>query len=208
MMIDTIFALDPWTIATFMGAAVLLYLTPGADMMFTIASGVAGGPRAGLAAAAGISLGVLVHVALAAAGLAVLVAASPVMLDVIRYAGAGYLAWLAWHSWNDTGDLATRQGRAGVWRAFRRGFITNILNPKVVLFILAFLPQFTDPAIGPIWHQIVALGVLLALGGVLTDGAFGVFAGIMAERVRRGAHMMNKIAALVFGGLAARLAWH
>ena len=205
-MIDTFLAMDPWTFATFIGASFLLYLTPGADMMFTIASGVAGGPRAGLAAAAGISLGVMVHVGLAAAGLAVLVAASPALLDGVRYAGAAYLAYLAYASWTADPDIATRKGRSDVWRAFRRGFLTNLMNPKVVLFILAFLPQFTDPAIGPVWQQIVILGVILGIGGIITDGTYGVFAGLMAQRVRKSAGTMNKISAVIFGGLAARLA--
>jgi threonine/homoserine/homoserine lactone efflux protein len=205
-MLETLFAMDPWTVATFVGASFLLYLTPGADMMFTIASGVAGGPRAGFAAAAGISLGVMFHVAAAAAGLAVLVAASPAMLDGVRYAGAAYLAYLAYASWTADPNQETRKGRSDVWRAFRRGFLTNIMNPKVILFILAFLPQFTDPSIGPVWHQIAILGVILGIGGLLTDGAYGVFAGLAAERVRKSAGTMNKISAIIFGGLAARLA--
>ena len=205
-MLETLFAMDSWTIATFIGASFLLYLTPGADMMFTIASGVAGGPRAGLAAACGIALGVMLHVTAAAAGLAVLVATSPVTLDIIRYLGAAYLAFLAWQSWRDRGHLSKADGRKDVWRAFRRGFLTNILNPKVALFILAFLPQFIDPAIGPAWHQIVILGAILGIGGILTDGTYGVLAGFMAERVRKSARTMNKISAVIFGGLAARLA--
>lgn len=205
-MLATLLAMDPWIIATFVGASFLLYLTPGADMMFTIASGVAGGPRAGLAAAAGISFGVLAHVIAAAAGLAVLVAASPAMLDGVRYAGAAYLAYLAYSSWIADPNMEVRKGRAQVWRAFRRGFLTNIMNPKVILFILAFLPQFTDPAIGPVWHQIVILGAILGIGGILTDGTYGVFAGLAAERVRKSAGVMNKISAVIFGSLAARLA--
>lgn len=205
-MLDTIIAMDSWTITTFVGASFLLYLTPGADMMFTIASGVAGGPRAGLAAAAGISLGVMFHVGAAAAGLAVLVAASPAMLDGVRYVGAAYLAYLAYAIWRADPDLEKHKGRAQVWRAFRRGFATNIMNPKVILFILAFLPQFTDPTIGPVWHQIIVLGVFLGIGGILTDGSYGVFAGLAAERVRKSAGTMNKISAVIFGGLAARLA--
>ncbi|NOX73005.1 MAG: LysE family translocator [Alphaproteobacteria bacterium] len=206
-MIDTLSAMDPVTIAAFLGAAVLLYLTPGADMMFTLASGISGGPKAGLAAAAGISLGVLVHVSLAAAGLAALLLAYPAAYDAIRYLGAAYLAFLAWQSWTARDDLAQRKGRADVWRAFRRGFVTNILNPKVALFVLAFLPQFTDPVIGPVWQQIVWLGLLLGVGGILTDGAYGVFAGVMAARLKRASKVMNKISAVVFGGLAIRIAF-
>ncbi len=205
-MLETLFAMDPWTFVAFVGASTLLYLTPGADMMFTIASGVAGGPRAGLAAAVGIALGVMVHVTLAAAGLAVLIAANPALLDLIRYAGAAYLAFLAWQAWTDRGHLSKAEGRRDIWRALRRGFLTNILNPKVALFILAFLPQFIDPAAGPAWHQIVILGFILGLGGILTDGTYGVLAGVMAERVRRSAGVMNKVSAVIFGGLAARIA--
>ena len=121
-MIETLLNMDPWLITTFVGASVVLYLTPGADMMFVIASGVKGGPKAGVAATAGIILGVLCHVTLAAAGLAVLIASTPVALDVIRYAGAAYLAWLAWHSWRAESRTDEREGRADLWRAFRRGF--------------------------------------------------------------------------------------
>lgn len=205
-MLITFFAMDPWVITAFIGASFLLYLTPGADMMFVIASGVAGGPRAGITAAFGVGSGVLVHITAAAAGLAVLVASSPIALDIIRYAGAAYLAYLAWQSWNDKGHKSKAIGHADLWRAYRRGFLTNILNPKVALFILAFLPQFIDPAIGPAWQQIVILGIILTIGGIVTDGMIGVLAGFMADRVRRNAGVMNKISAVIFGGLAARIA--
>ncbi len=207
-MIDTLIAMDPATIAAFLGAAVLLYLTPGADMMFTLASGITGGPKAGFAAAVGISLGVLAHVSLAAAGLAALLLTYPAAYDAIRYLGAAYLVFLAWQSWTASDDLASRQGRADVWRAFRRGFLTNILNPKVALFVLAFLPQFTDPAVGPVWQQIIWLGLVLTLGGLITDGLYGVFAGVMAVRLKRASKAMNKISAVVFGGLAIRIAFN
>lgn len=205
-MIDTLLAMSPLTITAFMGAAVLLYLTPGADMMFTLASGMSGGPKAGLSAAVGVALGVLAHVSMAAAGLAALILAYPAAYDAIRYVGAAYLVFLAFQSWRAQGDLAARKGRANIWRAFRRGFLTNILNPKVALFVLAFLPQFTDPEVGPIWQQILWLGLFLGVGGILSDGAYGVFAGVMADRLRRSSRIMHRISAIVFGGLAARLA--
>ena len=205
-MIDLALDIPVLTYVTFMGAAVLLYLTPGADMMFTIASGMRGGARAGVAAAAGISLGVLSHVVVAAAGLAVLLLAYPLAYDAIRYAGAAYLAWLAWKSWTDTTAPDARSGRVEVARAFRRGYLTNILNPKVALFVLAFLPQFTDPTLGPVPQQIIILGILLTLGGFVTDGLIGLFAGLAATHVRRASNWMGKASALVFGGLAVRIA--
>jgi threonine/homoserine/homoserine lactone efflux protein len=193
------------TIASFMGAAVILYLTPGADMMFTLASGISGGPRAGMAAAAGISTGVLVHVSMAALGLAVIFLTYPAAYDAIRYLGAAYLMILAIQSWRSGDELRSGPGSHSAWRAFRRGFVTNILNPKVALFVLAFLPQFTNPEIGPVWHQIVWLGIMLATGGVIVDGAYGVFAGLMAQRLRAFGGVMNKVSSIVFGSLAAKL---
>lgn len=203
---ETALAMELWTFAGFMGAAIVLYLTPGADMMFTVASGISGGPKSGLAAAAGISTGVLVHVIIAAAGIAGLVSANPAAYDAIRWAGAAYLGWLAIQTWRATPATELREGRADVWRAFRRGFLTNLMNPKVALFVVALLPQFTDPAIGPISHQILILGLILATGGVIVDGLYGILAGVLADKLRASGKLMNKISAILFGGLAARLA--
>ena len=207
-MIELALSIPLLTYLTFFGAAMLLYLTPGADMMFTLASGMRGGPRTGIAAACGIGLGVMGHVTIAAAGLAVLLITYPIAYDALRYAGAAYLLWLAWHSWTDTSDPEQRQGRSDVLRAFRRGFLTNILNPKVGLFVLAFLPQFADPAIGPVWQQILLLGTLLALGELAVYCVFGTFAGLAAARIQRASGWMGKLSAIVFGGLALRLAWN
>ena len=205
-MIETLLAMDPVVLITFTGASLLLILTPGADMMFAIASGMAGGPKAGIAAAAGISLGAFFHCSMAAIGVAALIAATPLALDVIRYAGAAYLAWLAYKTWNAPGELAQEQAKPNLLRAFRSGLLTNILNPKVALFVLAFLPQFADPTVGPVWHQMLIFGAILALGSMIFKSLYGGFAGAMAARVRRHAKLMNKISATVFGGLAARLA--
>ena len=206
MMIETLFAMDPVVLVTFIGASVLLILTPGADMMFAIASGMSGGTKVGIAAAAGISLGTFFHTSLAAAGLAAIVAASPATLEIIKYIGAAYLAYLAYNTWTAKPEDGETVARQSLSAAFQRGFLTNILNPKVILFILAFLPQFTNPANGPVWHQIIILGIIFAIETMIFKTIYGVSAGAMASRVRRHAKLMNKISATVFGGLAARLA--
>ena len=190
----------------FIGACLVLNFTPGADMMFTIASGAAGGPAAGAAAAVGISLGSLVHTVMAAAGLAALIVAYPVAFDVIRWAGVAYLLYLAADMWRASAEVERVAGVSEIRRAFTRGFLTNILNPKVALFVLAFLPQFTDPSVGPIWQQMILLGLMLATFGCALYICIGALAGALSDRIRRSAGMMNKLAALVFGGLAARLA--
>lgn len=204
-MLSTIAAMDPVTVASFLGAGVLLNLTPGSDVMFATASGMSGGWRSGVAAAAGVSLGALLHTVLAAAGIAALIAASPAAFEAILWVGAGYLLFLAWRSWHAGPAPRNTQGTARLGRAVARGFLTNALNPKVVLFILAFLPQFTDPALGPVAPQILTLGVLFAATGFFITAGYGALAGFAGAALTAKTNLLNKLAAVVFGCLAARL---
>lgn len=204
-MMTMLAQMDPVLLSTFMAASLALYLTPGADMMFIIASGIAGGPRVGVAATVGVSLGILLHVVLAAAGLAVLIATSPAALVMIRYLGAAYLLFLAVQAWRDADREPDTQGRTDTWRALRRGLVTNIMNPKIILFMLAFLPQFTDPAIGPVSQQIAILGLMFAAGGFIVAALIGIFAGYLGTRLKRATGVLNKLTSIIFGGLAAKL---
>jgi len=204
-MLETFLAMDPVTIATFMGAGILLNLTPGADVIFASACGISGGWRAGVAAAFGISLGSLWHVLLAAVGVSAMLLAVPHAFDAIRYLGAAYLAYLAYKSWTSVPDVAKGTGTANLGRAVSRGFLTNALNPKVALFVLAFLPQFTDPMLGPVWRQILVLGLIFSATGLVITSGYGAAAGVFGHLLRQRLRVMNKITAIVFGGLAARL---
>jgi threonine/homoserine/homoserine lactone efflux protein len=204
-MLSTIAAMDPLNVASFIGAGVLLNLTPGSDVMFAAASGVSGGWRAGMSAAAGVSLGSLLHTVLAAAGIAALLAASPMAYEAIRWLGAGYLLYLAWRYWTAGKRAEGTRGAARLGRAVARGFLTNALNPKVALFILALLPQFTDPGLGPVWQQILVLGVLFSVTGFVITAGYGALAGIFGAVLTAKTNLLNKLAAGVFGLLAARL---
>ena len=206
-MLDTFVAMDPATIVAFIGAGLLLNLTPGADVMFATASGIAGGWRAGMAAALGITLGGLTHLALAVLGISAAIAALPFAYEAIRYAGAAYLLWLAWKSWTSPTALSKAPGATRFATAIRRGFLTNILNPKVALFIMALLPQFTDPAAGPIWQQMLILGLIFNTTGLFINGAYGAAGGLFRAVLSRASTTLNKITALIFGGLAVRLIW-
>ncbi|MEI4471798.1 LysE family translocator [Frigidibacter sp. MR17.24] len=205
--------LIPWPeLVTFLAAGMVMNLTPGPDVMFATASGLSGGPRAGIAAGLGVGLGGLWHVGLAAAGLSALVAASPGALQAIRWAGAAYLAWLAWKGWTAAPVAPAAQGQdpiqgqRGMLRAFGKGALTNVLNPKPVLFILAFLPQFTDPARGPVAVQILALGALFTLTGTLITAGYGALAGLAHRAVARRMARLGKVSAVIYAALAARLA--
>ncbi|MFV0474941.1 MAG: LysE family translocator [Pikeienuella sp.] len=196
---------DAATLAAFLAASLALNFTPGADLMFALASGASGGPRAAVAASLGINLGVAVHVALAALGLAALIAANPAAYDLIRYVGAVYLIWLAVQIWRAPPPAPGEESRAALGRIVLRGFATNILNPKTMLFIFAFLPQFADPARGPVGAQIAALGGLFICTGFSVNACVGGLAGAATGRLRRGSKLMNRVSAVVFVGLAARL---
>jgi threonine/homoserine/homoserine lactone efflux protein len=204
-VIDTILAMDPLNLLAFAGAGMLLNLTPGADVMFTMACGAQGGARVGVAAAAGIGLGSIFHILLTVLGVAAALQTVPHALDIIRWGGAIYLLWLAYGAWTASVHAAGVRGVHSLRRALARGLLTNVLNPKVGLFILAFLPQFADPALGPVWPQLLALGAVFVTTGFLITSAYGVMAGAFGAALHAKARLLNRISAVVFGGLAARL---
>lgn len=198
---------DPLTLLAFVPAALALNLTPGADMMFCVGQGLKSGPRAALAADAGIALGGMVHVLLAGLGLGALVAAHPALFDLIRWIGVAYLLVLAVQALR-TGALPAAAPAAGSARAFRAALVVNLTNPKVILFVLAFIPQFVDPA-RAVLPQFLVFGAVLSLGGLLVNGLAGVFAGGLGRRLAgspRLARGLGLVSAGIFTTLALRLA--
>ncbi|MBZ0122351.1 MAG: LysE family translocator [Roseovarius sp.] len=201
-MIDTV------TLLAFIPAAIALNLTPGADMMFCLGQGLRAGPGPALAASAGVAAGGMVHVTLAGLGLGAFVAAMPWFFDAIRWAGIVYLIWLAVH-------VLRHPPRAGdappvrPTRAFRDGMVVNLTNPKVILFVLAFVPQFIDPARGAVLAQFLTLGLLIAAGGFAVNALVGVFAGGLGRRLATSpafSRGIGYVCAAIFAGLALRLA--
>ncbi|MCV2867229.1 LysE family translocator [Defluviimonas sp. WL0002] len=204
-MFELIASYPPTEFLTFLAAALVLNLTPGADVIFATASGLSGGARAGIMAGLGVGLGGLWHVALACLGISALIAAEPAALAALRYAGAGYLLWLAVRSWRGGGIGAGARGARNPSRALWRGFVTNALNPKVALFVLAFLPQFTHPEYGPAWLQILVLGGVFTLTGTVVTASYGALAGRFGARFLQGSRIFDRISAIVFAGLAGKL---
>jgi threonine/homoserine/homoserine lactone efflux protein len=203
---------DSSSLALFMAAVLALNLTPGPDMLFCFATGVNRGRAAGAVAALGIGAGTLVHTAAAALGLAGLLLASPLAFDIVRYAGAAYLVWLAWKTLRapPLGVAGTMPERRSLWRVFGHGAVTNVLNPKVALFFLAFLPQFVDPNAGPVALQVFVLGILINLSVTLFNLAVGAGAGGLGSVLARNpaiSRIQRYVTATIFVGLAARLAF-
>ncbi|NIZ12449.1 LysE family translocator [Phaeobacter sp. HF9A] len=197
------------TLAAFVPAALALNITPGADMMFCLGQGLRSGPRPAVAASLGVALGGMVHVALAGLGVAAVVATQPALFDAIRWLGVGYLLYLAWGAIMRPGGAQAPGQLVPAARAFRAGLMVNLTNPKVILFVLAFVPQFVRPEAGSVLGQFLVFGAIIGLGGVLVNGGVGIFAG-RARRLfageGRAARWMSRITGGIFAGLALRLA--
>jgi threonine/homoserine/homoserine lactone efflux protein len=198
--------------AAFLVAAFALCVTPGPDMMFIVAMGGRGGPAAGVMAAFGVACAMLVHAVAAALGLSALFLTLPALYHVLRWAGAAYLLYLAVKAFRDRSVPGGEEGAPagpGMRRAFWQGAVTNLLNPKVILFNVAFLPQFVDPSLGHVRGQFLLLGVTIVVMGFLWDGFVGLLSGRLAAVLRRSARVnraLNLVSGTVFAGLAVRLA--
>lgn len=206
------------TLLAFFSVSVLLALTPGPDNIFVLLQSAQRGWRAGMAVVLGLCAGLVVHTAAVAMGLAAVFATSALAFTVLKFCGAAYLAWLALQALRapvaaseGTGEEAPVQGAAayGLARMVGRGMVMNLTNPKVLVFFLAFLPQFAEPARGSVALQLMLLGVVFMLATLLVFGAIACFSGAfgaLLQRSERAQRMLNRIAGLVFLGLAVRLA--
>ena len=180
-------------------------------MLYVLAHALSLGRWAGIVASMGMGLGMLVHTAAATLGLATLLQTVPVAYDVIRYAGAAYLCYVGIRTWlnskHATGKIDQHEFvpmRTVLWRATA----TNLLNPKIVLFYVAFLPQFVNPSLGHVTLQFLVLGMILVILGLTADVVVALLGGQVGELLlrRKNARVyINRIAATVFVGLAMRL---
>jgi threonine/homoserine/homoserine lactone efflux protein len=180
----------PASLGLFVVAALLLLLTPGPAVLYIVTRSVGQGRRAGLVSVAGVHAGTFVHVAAAAAGLSAVLAASATAFGVVRYLGAAYLVYLGVRHLRARAAAPSGAPPAlrSLGRAFVDGLVVNVLNPKTALFFLAFLPQFVSVSRGGAAGQIVALGGLFVLLGLVTDGLYALTAGTAARWLRaRGA---------------------
>jgi threonine/homoserine/homoserine lactone efflux protein len=202
---------DPAALTLFMVATIALNLTPGPDMLYVVANGVGRGRRAGVVSALGIGAGTVVHTVAAALGLSALVVSSAVSFEVIRYAGAVYLLFLGVQTLrHGVGPAKAGPAQGGSLAAvFRRGMITNVLNPKVALFFLAFLPQFVDPSRGSSVWQFLVLGMLFNTSGTLVNSGVALASGTVGQWFsgRSGAsRLATYFSGSVFLALGLRLA--
>jgi len=177
----------------FVSAALVLLAIPGPAVFYILGRSIGQGRSAGLVSALGIGVGTLVHTLAAAVGLSALLVSSAAAFSLVKYLGAAYLIYLGvqklrrQEAFGVTGDAA----RSKLSRVFGQGIIVNVLNPKTALFFFAFLPQFVDPGRGKVAAQILFLGTLFAVMGVLSDSVWALFSGTIAHWLRGNARWLR-----------------
>jgi threonine/homoserine/homoserine lactone efflux protein len=203
--------IEPASFALFVGVSWALILTPGPDMLYIITRGMAHGRRAGILSAVGVICGILVHTTAAAFGITLIFQSSALAFFIVKYLGAVYLAYLGVKAWSDksTFKLQTPTSSASSRSLFWQGVLSNVLNPKIAVFFLAFLPQFTDQGGGNFPLQMMFLGLTFALFGFCFLVVVGYFAGAVGTWLSREPQFTKFLRWLTGGiliSLGARLA--
>jgi threonine/homoserine/homoserine lactone efflux protein len=208
---------DTAQLLVFIAAGWLLNLTPGPDVLYIVSSALKSGVRAGMVAALGIVSGCFVHVFAAALGVGALLATSATAFTVLKWAGAAYLMWMGVKLLLVKGGgssivpagVSADVAAVDLWRVYRQGFLTNVLNPKVALFFLAFVPQFIAPGTEDKVTVFLLLGLLFNLNSLPINFGYAWLAGWASRRVgavQRAMHWMDRAAGVMFIGFGLRLA--
>ncbi|WAW09319.1 LysE family translocator [Oxalobacter vibrioformis] len=196
-------------LVTYFIACIILAIAPGPDNIFVLTQSALRGRKAGILVVLGLCSGLLVHTTGVSLGVAVIFQTSELAFTLLKLAGAGYLIYLAWGAFRaGATEIEGEKSTLTHAQLFRRGIIMNITNPKVTIFFLAFLPQFANPARGSISIQMLILGGFFILASILVFGAIALAAGTLGDWLKRSEKaqkVMNRVAGVVFLGLAAKL---
>jgi threonine/homoserine/homoserine lactone efflux protein len=201
--------IDSTQLFLFLTATVALNLAPGPDVLYVLANSARHGVRGGVFATLGISAGIVFHTCIAAFGVAAVLLAHRWAFDALRVVGALYLIWLGIGAWRTAETLelpGTTDARLS--RVFSRGLITNVLNPKVALFFMAFLPQFADPSRGNVTLQVLTFGALFIVSGTLVNLLYAWAGGALSATLRRDVRWqrrLNRISGGILLALGGRL---
>lgn len=203
--------LELQTIIMFVTASTLLALAPGPDILFVLTQSMAKGSRSGIVIALGLCSGLIFHTTAVALGVAVIFQTSALAFSLLKFVGAAYLLYLALMAFKDASKSKLESNKASLSLSalFRRGVFMNITNPKVSIFFLAFLPQFTNPAIGNVTVQIFSLGALFMLSAFVVFTIVSLLAGRVGAwfaSTKNGEKILNRMAGTVFAALAVKLA--
>lgn len=209
--------MTPETLFVYFGLCVLLAISPGPDNIFVLLQSALHGYRTGFLIVLGLCTGLLFHTFIVTVGIAGLIAASNTAFTILKLLGAAYLLYLAWGALKagPVGAVSSTEDPPGApalsgRQFYRRGILMSMSNPKVSLFFLAFLPQFTNPAIGSVKFQLILLSLIFILSAFLVFCSIVIFSGYFGQLLKKSARaqiVLNRFTALVFAGLALRLAF-
>lgn len=210
MIFSSIISLFTWpTLSVFSLTVLLLLVMPGPDSLFMISTGITQGKKVAFFGALGIVLSMYVHTLLAAFGFSAIIAASPIAFEILRYAGVCYLIWIAYQSFSAPALLFQPQPSQRTYlQNLLKGFLTNLLNPKAILFCSVFLMQFTQPKAGHVFEQILFLGLIMNTMTLIYHSSLGYFSSYMGQfflKNQRFQKIFSRCVGLTFLGLAARL---
>lgn len=204
--------IEPAKLAVFIGVSWALIIAPGPDMIYVITRGMAHGRRAGILSAIGVVCGILVHTTAAAFGLTLILQTSAVVFLFVKFAGAAYLIYLGFKAWRDksTFHLQASTSSATSGALFWQGVLSNVLNPKIAVFFLAFLPQFVDQGSRHVPLQMVFLGLTFACFGLCFLLVVGYSSGTLGRWVTgksQVAQFFQRLAGGILIALGIRLAF-
>jgi threonine/homoserine/homoserine lactone efflux protein len=204
--------IEPTKFALFIGVSWALILSPGPDMIYVISRGMAHGRRAGILSAIGVVCGILVHTTAAAFGLTLILQTSAFAFLFVKFIGAAYLLYLGLKAWRDksTFSLQTSAPAAKSGALFWQGVLSNVLNPKIAIFFLAFLPQFVDKGSSHVTLQMVVLGITFACFGLCFLLVVGYSSGSIGRWLTyrpQYAQFFQRVAGGILIGLGIRLAF-
>lgn len=203
--------MDFLSIISFLGAAVALTLMPGPDNLFVLAQSISKGKNAGISTSLGLCTGLIVHITAATIGITAIVYQSALAFTVVKYAGAAYLLWLAYKSFREKGSeiILNSEDSLNYKALYQKGIIMNLLNPKVSLFFLAFLPQFISYEAGHTSVQMLVYGVLFLIQALILFTLISLFAGRVGDFLHKSPSMsrrMNMIQGSIFTFIALKMA--
>ncbi len=197
---------------TFIGIAILLNVAPGPDVLYILTKTISSGKKIGFASSLGVCTGALVHIFLAAVGLSAILVTSASAFMIVKYIGVVYLLYLAYKSFKNSGtkfNVENKQINDTFWKVFRQGVLIDVLNPKVAIFFMAFLPQFIREGYGSIPFQFIYLGVIIILVAIVIEGLYILFASKISSKFRENKKYgiwLDKVVGTMFLGLGIKLA--
>lgn len=196
----------------FIFATFILCLAPGPDNIFVLTQGMTKGKKAAIFITLGLATGVIIHTSLAAFGISVIFQTSQTAFDIVKYLGALYLLYIAYQAYkyrDEPLNLSIKNSTNQLKKLYVKGFIMNVLNPKVSIFFLAFLPQFVNAQNGNIPFQMILLGLIFIIMTIIVFSSIGIAGNILSEKVRTNSNIlkyMNILTSIVLVSFAIKLA--